>query len=404
MPLKILHRPQPHLNTMAAMVFLRTGSAYETKAQNGISHFLEHLLFNGNAQYPDQFALDAAADDIGASMNALTSTRYTAFQIEAPAENCNKAVALLLSMFDNPRFGDFESERGVVLEEMVSYLNGRGDMYTDPAHYTDAMMYRGAMAREIIGTAASVKSITQAAIRRRFKHHYGQNNATLVVTGGGKYSGVPWSTWHSGDTLPLVSAAPRKPWLWFGGTDKSSVEIQVAFEIPGALSVFNAADALIAQVLCSGMNSRLPKALRSAGLAYHFNVNIDQGTHNSVVYINVTTSRCCAEVVSLVWGILDDLRANGPSDEELGAAHRAATWSLKAAHDCPMAQAMWLGTTVLGVDTRTLNDTAYIAALRKITKPIFKSLIPANRFLTVLGHTSAATRHKVMKVVSTEAE
>src|SRR5262245_26300104 len=75
--LRLLTIQTPHLHTASVCLYVRAGSRYETPATNGLSHFLEHMLFRGSGRYPSSFALNLAIEELGGTLYAETGRDYS---------------------------------------------------------------------------------------------------------------------------------------------------------------------------------------------------------------------------------------------------------------------------------------------------------------------------------------
>src|SRR5688572_6894299 len=108
----------PHLHTAVCALFIKVGSRFETPADNGLSHFVEHMLFRGTERYATSLALNTAVERLGSTLHAETGRDYTLFQLALEPENVPAAIALLGELLGQPRFSDIELERQLILEEI----------------------------------------------------------------------------------------------------------------------------------------------------------------------------------------------------------------------------------------------------------------------------------------------
>src|SRR5207248_5592224 len=113
----------PHLHTAALVVYAKVGSRYETPADNGLSHFLEHMLFRGTERHPSSYALNYAIEDLGGTLYAETGRDYSLYQISVNPELVGQGIALLADIFAAPAFTQIELEREIVLEEINEDLD-----------------------------------------------------------------------------------------------------------------------------------------------------------------------------------------------------------------------------------------------------------------------------------------
>src|SRR5680860_1590231 len=115
--------PDSGAKTATALFIFRTGSRYENKQNNGISHFLEHMFFKGSKKYPNTLSLSSALDALGCEFNAFTSKEYTGYYIKAAASKLGKALDILGDMMLNPKLDakEIKREKGVIIEELNMY-------------------------------------------------------------------------------------------------------------------------------------------------------------------------------------------------------------------------------------------------------------------------------------------
>src|SRR5512146_1366214 len=121
--LKILTVPMPGLESVTVTVWVKTGSRFEEKRINGISHFLEHIVFKGSSKRPTARQISEAVDGIGGEFNAATSKDWTNFYIKARAGHLETAMDVLSDMVLNPILNEeeIEREKGTIIQELAMY-------------------------------------------------------------------------------------------------------------------------------------------------------------------------------------------------------------------------------------------------------------------------------------------
>ena len=92
----------PHLHTAVCSLFVKVGSRFERAADNGLSHFVEHMLFRGTERYPTSLALQTAVEAVGASLHAETGRDRSLFQLALPPESLDAGIALLGELIGRP--------------------------------------------------------------------------------------------------------------------------------------------------------------------------------------------------------------------------------------------------------------------------------------------------------------
>ena len=123
--LRIITVPQKGTEAATVLVLVGTGSKYETKDINGISHFLEHLFFKGTKKRPNSLAIAEPLDKIGGIYNAFTSEEYTGYFSKIEASQLELALDWVSDIYLNSLLPEkeIEKERGVIIEEINMYLD-----------------------------------------------------------------------------------------------------------------------------------------------------------------------------------------------------------------------------------------------------------------------------------------
>ena len=181
--LRLLGIPLKGAKTVTVLIVVKTGSAYETKELNGISHVLEHMMFKGTKQRPTTLKIAEELDTIGGEYNAFTSKEWTGYYAKADASHRVKILDIISDIFLNSQFREEElnREKLVILEEM--------NMYQDtPVKYiddvTEELLYGDQpQGWKVIGERATVQKLTSARLRDYFNKYYTAPNTLVVVAG-----------------------------------------------------------------------------------------------------------------------------------------------------------------------------------------------------------------------------
>jgi len=121
--LRVITVPMKGVESMTVLIGVGAGSRYETKETNGLSHFLEHMVFKGTKKRPTTFDISVALDSIGARFNAATSKEFTFYYVKANAIHQPLAFEVLTDMVLNSKLEpeEIEREKGVIIEEINMY-------------------------------------------------------------------------------------------------------------------------------------------------------------------------------------------------------------------------------------------------------------------------------------------
>jgi predicted Zn-dependent peptidase len=163
-------------------VAIKVGSAYETFSTSGMSHMLEHLLFNGTTSR-DQKQLYDDVDMIGGYNNAHTDNYYTDFMMVTPTENIERGMEIQADMLFNSTLPNekFEKEKGIVLEEISKSLANSSEQFE---RNTISVLYSGhALSLPTLGTYSTIQSMKRDDVNLFYKNYYVPNNMVLSVIG-----------------------------------------------------------------------------------------------------------------------------------------------------------------------------------------------------------------------------
>lgn len=179
--LDIVAEINPDSYSTALGLFVKTGARDEDPKLNGVSHFLEHMMFKGSAKYTWE-DVNRIFDEIGARYNAFTSQEMTAYYANVLPEFTERAMEHLAHLLRPAiRNADFDTEKKVILEEIAMYLD-------DPGHrlYEKLMESHFAnhpLSMSVLGSADSVTRLARDEMAGYFTQRYGPGNMVLVATG-----------------------------------------------------------------------------------------------------------------------------------------------------------------------------------------------------------------------------
>lgn len=174
----------PNSESATVTVWVGVGSRFETPKINGLSHFLEHMVFKGSKKRPSAKLISEAIDGFGGEFNAGTSKEWTNFYIKARVGKIETAFDVLSDMVLNPILDakEIEKEKGVICEEIAMYED------TPMAKIDDVfenLIFKGSpMDRDIAGSEKSVRGIVKNDFVSYRKAHYFADNIVLTVSGG----------------------------------------------------------------------------------------------------------------------------------------------------------------------------------------------------------------------------
>ncbi|HSQ73481.1 MAG TPA: pitrilysin family protein [Rubrivivax sp.] len=271
---RVVAIPLPHLQTASVGVFVRAGSAHEPAALNGVSHFVEHMVFKGTATR-DVHRINLDAERLGAEVNAHTDKDHTASYMRGRGEHAGQFVQMLADIVQHATFPDdeLEREREVLLQEAAEVADDPMD--TAYQLFDHACWGLHAAAQPVIGCRRNIERLQRADLVRWVDCHY--TGASVVVAAAGPIDSeaITREVQACFGSLPRGQACPVAPPVYAGGVrtrrlaGSSQTHLVLGFPLPPS-SVDDPAGDVAAAVFGEGMSSPLLSELRERrGLAYH---------------------------------------------------------------------------------------------------------------------------------------
>jgi len=276
--LAIITIPMPSFESSTVMVAVGAGSRYETKKNNGISHFLEHMAFKGTSKRPSAIDISTLIDGIGGEFNAFTSKETTAYYIKSAATHVGLCLDVLSDMIQNSKLlkEEIEKERGVILEEINLYEDTPsrkiGDIY-------ESLLYGDTpMGWDIAGQKDIIRKISREDFLEYMRGLYSPSNIVVIVAGGiepeivsdqvKRYFGgmLPF------DTLKYIKVIEnqKKTAVLLRKKQTEQAHIAMGFRTVPLTHPDHYILAVLASILGGGMSSRLFHEIREKrGLAYY---------------------------------------------------------------------------------------------------------------------------------------
>ena len=277
--LRVICVPVSSLESATVTVWVKTGSRKEDKRVNGISHFLEHMVFKGSKKRPSSKLISEAVDGLGREFNAGTTKEWTNFYIRAEKGNLDKAFDVLSDMVLNPVLDpkEIEREKGVIAEEIAMYedtpIMKIGDVFETTIFGNTPLGW------EIAGDEKSVRSIKKDDFVLYRNMHYYSDNIIVTVAGGitekevvtlaKKYfSGLKTKPQKITKTEKFVSKQD-KPQIAVTNKDNEQAHFILGFLGNPRAHKDRYTEGVLAAIMGGGMSSRLFTEIRERrGLAY----------------------------------------------------------------------------------------------------------------------------------------
>lgn len=332
--LKVILLEDHSAPVISRYTFFRVGSRNERPGITGISHFLEHMMFNGAEKYgPKEF--DRVLEANGGASNAFTSKDMTAYYEDIASDILELSFDLdsdrIKSLALDPKY--IESEMGVVMEERLSSI----DNSIDGAMYEElyALAFKAHPYRwPVLGWMSDLEGIDRDDCVSYFRTYYAPNNAILIVAGDFDSSEAIELIHRYYDDIPSQEPpAPVRtvePEQW--GERRAEVgkaaelpAVMIAYHVPGMRSDDFFALEILQGILITGRSSRLYRLLvremeiaLSVYIDYPWRVDPDLFTFNVRMKPGCTT----AEAEAAVYAAIDSLISGGVTEEELSRARK----------------------------------------------------------------------------------
>ena len=396
--------------TITALVVIKTGSKYESRRENGLSHFLEHMFFKGTVKRPTALILSSELDSVGGEYNAFTSKEYTGYWIKVSSDKTEIALELVSDMLLNSTFPaeEIEREKGVIIEELNMYEDNPLIRIED---IFETCLYGDTPAGwDVIGTRANIKAFKRQDFINYLHRQYGASSATLILSGNlpkntntlvKKYfSSFSKNAWRNkvkvkeAQKMPAMLSVHKK-------TDQISLSLGVRSEASGHKEEF--VIKMLAIILGGSMSSRLFSEIRERrGLAY--SVRCGTEFYSDSGYLATTAGIKLgheAEVINIIIREYKRISEELVSLEELNRAKDMIKGRLAISLEASDDLANWYGKQAI-MRKKYLTPSDYILEINKITpadlKRVAKKIfIEKNLNLALIGSLSAKQQADLKK-------
>ena len=357
--LRVVLAPEEQVHRAVASLYLRVGSRFESREDNGVSHFLEHMLFRGTPRLPSAHAQALAFERLGGTLFAATHVDHGEMSVTVPPRNLRAILGLLGEVAAHPILADIEVERGIVREEILEDLDDEG-RDVDADNLVRQLMYdEHPLGFTITGHIDSLDRFDEPLLRAHHARHYTADNAVLCLAGRlGDLDDLARVAEEAFGRLPRGARAAAQPpppiaqkkaRVRFTENHASQTELRIAFRAVGELDPIEPAVEMLLRVLDDGMSTRLYERICDRlGLCYDVSGSYEAYEDDGVIDIaaGVLHSRT-PQVAREVFTLLRELCDPGPTEEELEKARDRHLWSSEARCDDAEESAAFHGLATL---------------------------------------------------------
>ncbi len=395
--MRIISETIPSVRSISIGLWIDTGSRDEPKGFEGVSHFIEHMVFKGT---DTRSPLDIVSyiESVGGILNAFTSRENTCFLAKVIDLQLPRAVEILADLAFNARFdeADIDKEKKIVIDEIHEVDDTPSDLVHDI--FAESIYGEHALGRPILGTQDSVSGLTREGILGYRDRKYIRKKMMVVVSGNMKHEELVELVKRYFPKTPAndIAIEPRVAPKFISGltvkTQKTNqTHICIGAPAVGFGSGQRPALLLLNSIIGGGMSSRLFQRIREElGMAYTVFSYIDFFRDSSVIgaYLN-TDKKYTAQVILNTFDELEKLSNSDLTLQEIDSAKEQLKGSLvlgleNTSHRMNrLAKHELLIDRYIGVDeTIEEIDKVTIEQVRLLARELFK---PDNYQVTVLG-------------------
>ena len=399
--LRIVSESIPYMSSISLGIFVGTGSRHETPTEQGVSHFIEHLMFKGTQR---RSAKDIAemVDDVGGQLNAATDRENTCYYIKVLPEHLSLGMDILSDMLLNSKFAetDVEKERQVVLEEISLYEDSPDELIHDL--HMNSLWPGHALGRNILGTRQTITAMDRQSILDYRMRHYVPDNLVIAAAGNLTHSqlvelsqiywdGVFGKNEIIADPTPTFVAARLLQ-------EKDIEQLHICLGTPGVAhdSPQYYASHVLNTILGGGVSSRLFQSIREdRGLAYSVcsYPSSFRDTGLMTIYAGVSPENS-REVIEITNAILAEIRLNGVRPDEIKRAKEQLKAGLMFSMESSASRMSRVGRAEISsreyLSPEKLAakvDAVSLEQLFELAQPLYQ---PDTTCLTALGPVEAA--------------
>lgn len=327
--LRIVTAPSQGTAAVTVLVFAGAGSRYETHAERGISHFLEHMFFKGGKKYRNTKEVSAAIDGVGGDFNAFTGKEYAGYYVKVASAEVELACDVLSDMLLHATFPpeEIEKERGVIMEEERMYQDT--PMYRAGWDFEELLFGNHPLGWDTIGTEELIRGVTQKDFQKHKDDLYSAHNLVVTFAGnitperalelGEKFFGALDGK-HARGFEPLTQYGADKIFL----RTKNTEQAHLVLGVPGlsSLDKDHFTHKLLAVILGGNMSSRMFLNIREArGLCYYIATEtdnyMDAGSLSTRAGVDQTRMH---EAITAIRHEYETCAKDGVTDEEVTRA------------------------------------------------------------------------------------
>lgn len=367
-----------HVRSAAIGVWIGNGSRFESAEQNGISHFIEHMIFKGTEKRTARH-IASMMDAMGGQSNAFTTKDCTCYYMKVLDTHLHTAAELLADMFLCSSFADedIELERGVVLEEIDMYEDTPEDVATEKLF--EACYEGTALGRPILGTEETLARMDSKALHDYVRKNYHPEDTVVALSGSFSDADLDYICELFGEMQGSgrnqIEPARYQPRVVIRPKEIEQNHLCLGFPGLPLLDDKRYAYQLMNAIIGGGMSSRLFQTVRERnGMCYSIysfpSSHVDTGMFSIYVGLGQEDE---AKAAKLICNVLRDFCAEGPTREELSRCREQLKSNLLMGLESTNARMHHLGRYELFTD-HIISSDELVAAYDAVTADQVRAL------------------------------
>ncbi len=338
--LRVVLAPVMGLSSVTVLTLVGAGTRYETVANNGISHFLEHMVFKGTKEYPSAADISRAIDEVGGVFNAFTGKEYTGFYVKTGTDHLDFGLKMVSQLVFEPILPkkEMEIERGVILEEIRMYED---QPQVKVGQVFEEVVFKGStLAWDTLGTEEIIRKVKIEDFRNYMDYLYSPNRMVLVIAGGlGEIETLEDKVeTYFGKKKDIVKLNMEK--FEFKQKKRALKQIIKKTEQTHMLygfRTFGRGDqrryilAVLSTILGGGMSSRFFEEIREKkGLAYYVSASVENYIEDGYLAMNAGTNpKMAGKVLKIAQEEFEKIKTKKVPSKELNKAKEYIKGHLK---------------------------------------------------------------------------
>ena len=392
--LRIITAERPQIETVSLGIWVHTGSAEESAENNGISHFIEHMVFKGTSKR-NSLQISEDIENVGGSTNAYTSRHFTCFYAKMLKDDLELATDIICDFITSPTFDEAEmiKEKEVVVQEIKQSVDAPDDLVFD--YFQESAFPNQATGRTILGTPELVRGFTKDRMIDYMNTHYTADNMVVAAVGRVDHDRFVKMLEQRLNSINAKANFTEDKQIYVGGSKLECKDIEQTHLVLGFKGAsYEDKDyyqySVLSTIFGGGMSSRLFQEIREKrGLVYTINSFNQVLKHTGVFGIYAgTTPNELNELLPVVVDEIKKLVNDKVTDVELNRAKTQIKASLLMSLESSSTTAEIIARQML-LYNRIIPTEEIVAKIENITKDdlqnIAQKIFSSNPTYTLLG-------------------